>query len=408
MKNLTLMEIALAPLAGCDRVFGLGDQPSGADAPGTDADAPRSLCAGGMYGGNGGLLGVCLDMTPPEAFAYAGSIRTSEVLVDGGPATPDDCAQVVTQGAGPEVCVIAARRIDIAANLRVTGTRPLVLFALDDLVVLADGTIDVSSQRAGEVGAGTQTADCGLGAAGGAVGQSGGGGGGGAGGTFASLGGTGGAGAAVDGGTTVSAAAGGVPFAVPALSFVRGGCRGGSGGDGSAVGSGGGGKPGGGAVYLIAGGSITIRGTVNASGMGGGIGGQGGTTSGGGGGGGSGGLIGLDAPTIVIEQTARMVANGGGGGGGGGPTWAGSAGLEADPAAAFPFAAAGGAADIGGSGGGQGGDAQSPAGTSATAATTTEAAGGGGGGGAGHIRLYAMNLDVRSSFISPSPQSGPR
>lgn len=59
-------------------------------------------------------------------------------------------------------------------------------------------------------------------------------------------------------------------------------------------------------MFLIAGTSIAIDSTINASGEGGDNGSPTGPS-----GGGSGGMIGLDAPAISIAETAVVIAHGG-------------------------------------------------------------------------------------------------
>jgi hypothetical protein len=221
----------------------------------------------------------------------------------------------------------------VSGYIRFRGARPLVLLATNSITVLPEGTLDVSSFR-NDVGAGGNTGECSAAIAGlpnlSLSLTAGAGGGGGAG-----FGTPGGNGAAPDGG------AGG---STTALTQIRGGCKGASGGT-SSSGAGGEGGNGGGAVYMIAGTSITIDGTVKANGAGG----SGAPNKAGGGGGGSGGLIGLDAPALAISGT--MFANGGGAGEGGGGNRYGENGN--DPS--VYDAGTAGAADTNGGGGGGGG-----------------------------------------------------
>src|ERR1043165_1237379 len=131
------------------------------------------------------------------------------------------------------------------------------------------GTIDASSRRAGNRGAGSNGTPCTLAAEGldESHGSSGG-----AGGSFADKGGNGGNGNtnfSSDGGVMrIGGAAGNAT--VPTA--VRGGCAGAKGGDGSGTSPGGAGGASGGAIYLIAGGTIdvAIAGRLFASGAGGG------------------------------------------------------------------------------------------------------------------------------------------
>jgi hypothetical protein len=275
------------------------------------------------------------------------------------------CANTVS--GATNYCVIAATTITIAATLRATGKKPLVLIATDSIVTT--GMIDVTA------GAGSNPSACSLGTR-----PTGGGGY--AGGSFVGLGGAGGFGG--DGGAT------GLPAAsVTDVTELRGGCSGQN--DGSGILTYGGG---GGAVFLIAGNRIDIQGGINASGQGGGA-GQGLLT--GGYGGGAGGMIGFEAP--IITCSSLLLAAGGGGGGGSSGPFEGHNGSTPDSITP----AAGG----GGVNGGQGGSGSTPSrgapgmAGSPGLAETPPGAGGGGGGGAGLIKAPATaNL---GTLVSPPP-----
>jgi hypothetical protein len=275
-------------LAGCQVVFPLEE---------------NAVCGG--HGGNA-LFFECATSQRDE-LQQAG-IRTGT----DDPSDLADCDEVRAQSDldRTEVCVIAADRV-VLANTVIAGPRPLVLVAIDELRII--GLVTVTSRT--ELGAGANFAGCASGlAAGGGVGD--GGGGGGAGGSFRTAGGSGGD-ADLDLSGGVGASAG---VTISPLSFIRGGCPGSRGANAEpSIALGGSGGRSGGGLYLIAGQQLVVEGTIDASGEGGGGGAHGDTTGGGGGGGGggSGGLIGLDAPSIVLEPTARLIANGGGGGGGG-------------------------------------------------------------------------------------------
>jgi hypothetical protein len=244
------------------------------------ADAPVVGDGHGSGSGDGGPLclgttiTVCLDAEPkmPLSVTSATTIDTSNA---------NNCTAVVAQQLGPELCVLAGSKIEISGALTATGTRPLVLFSSGDLTVT--GSVDVSS-NAGRIGAGGNDSSC---IAGGGGQSSAAGAGGGAGGSFGTPGGNGGKGAsgAVPGGGP--AVASGIP------SVVRGGCAGAVGGTGTSAAD----TPGagGGAVYLLAGATLSIDGTINASGAGGG---RGRLSKGGGSGGGSGGMIAFFAPDL--------------------------------------------------------------------------------------------------------------
>jgi hypothetical protein len=360
------------------------------------------------YGSADGLLGrVCLAAAPtaPVTLAAGSTVNTS--VVGAG-----NCTEIRAQAAGgPPLCIVAGTAIDVGggAPVRAIGPNPLVVIAVQTIVVV--GALDASSRigdAAGATGAGARTASScaatGIDGASSSSGSSGGGGGGGAGGSF------GGSGAA--GGNGKAGAAHGNPAMPGSTGLLVGGCPGGRGGHGAGncpVGQtpcgGGPGGSGGGAIYLIAGGSIAVEGVLDASGQGGAGGRNGLSNSGGGGGGGAGGFIGLDAPRITI--TGSVFANGGGGGGGAGasPDDLGQAG--ADPAAAGVAGPGGlGGLDHGaGTAGGNGG-----AGATGKAApaigkpgTGPDSAGGAGGGGAGIVRIFGVPASSVSGVISPPP-----
>jgi hypothetical protein len=257
------------------------------------------------------LVKICLEAAPTQAL-----VISSKMQIDTG--DPTMCART-TSGAD-NYCVLAGTDINITARLRGVGPKPLVLIASGAITSSAAGEIDVGSHRARglgepEAGAGVELAVCNAGTPPDSRG-------GGAGGSFLGKGGNGGTGAVVgsDGGTAGAA--------VNDVTALRAGCPG-QGGDG---GNFPGGKGlGGGAVFLIAGTSITIGGTINAAGEGGG--GSAADLSGGGGGG-SGGMIGLDAPTVAV--TGLLLASGGGGGEGSRENLNGNGGDGADPTTTDP------------------------------------------------------------------------
>lgn len=356
----------LLALSGCDRVWRLDEVPgdaqrgptddSGVDA--RDADAAPTAC----YGSGIGLVRVCPPAPIAPSVTLGGSIDT----------TGDTRCLLQAQVGGPELCVIAGEMVSVSAALSVTGSRPLVLVGTKKITVM--GSIDASSGES-KTGPGAQltcgTAGNGTGTVSGA--------GGGAGASFAFAGG----GAAPGGSINTTAHPPDPP--ISALTNVRGGCPGYSGGYASASGNtsvalGG---AGGGAVYLIAGEEIAQTGTINASGSGG----QGGPTRGGGGGGGSGGVIVLDAPTIAVS--GYLIARGGGGGSGGSDTNPGFRGHEATDTVSD---VKGGMMQTVGSGSGLGWPGcGAPTGTTGgtNSAGTAGAGGGGGGGACGFILVFA-------------------
>jgi hypothetical protein len=391
------------------------------DAGGGMPDAGPCL-SGAMLGSH--LVGsVCLSTAPagPVTLTAVGGPINSGTVASGG------CTELIPRTGGPALCVIAGTTIDIPAAVTVRAfavnpgaagiaTNPLVLIATDSITI--EGTIDVASHfndtLAGGIqalGAGARTAvGCAVTGLDGAMGKpvtgSPGrayGGGGGAGGSLGTLGGAGG-----NGGNNSNTAPG-APVAGTGINQLVGGCPGGTGGMGGGAGGGAGpGGNGGGAVYLLAGTSITIAGKINASGSGGSAGGPGDLSSGGGGGGGSGGMIGFEAPKVTIATGAAVFANGGGGAAGCGqdPPDTGSSGT--DPTGPTPAAGAG----TGKNGGGGGGAGSVAAGTGVAGtkgggnSTGPESAGGGGGGGAGVVRVFSTQPATIQGAVSPPVTQG--
>jgi hypothetical protein len=324
---------------------------------------------------------ICLQDLPTTPVSLPMAVNT-------GNSGSGNCASIggaVLMVSGVEACVIAGTDVNITGTLvGVFGPRPLVVLATGAINV-STSKLDITSRTADPTsdGPNANPPQCmppqnGTGANGGA--------GGGAGGSFGSKGGDGGAGS---GGN----AAGGIAKAGDTtFNVLRGGCRGGSGGAGQASTANGG--SGGGAVYLAAQTTITISGTINASGAGG-FGADG--PRGGGGGGGSGGMIVLHAPMLMIAPAARVFANGGGGGGGAGNAIT-NGGDGTDPITAEAPAAGGLAGDIQGTPGGTGAYKATAAGS----ATSAAQGGGGGGGGIGVIRILS-GQSVAAINVSPTP-----
>jgi len=308
-----------------------------------------------------GVVKICPGTAPAGMVTLTGDFDTGT--------SPDCKPYQVAPGALPlDACVVTARAITVSGTFTVTGPRPLVLLASDTITVQAGATLDVSSHR--------EPARTGPGANATACNASGDGTpdfngcGGGAGGSFGDTGGKGGDGD--------SGAAGGQAGAKAAtVDILRGGCPGGGGG-GTTGGTAG---AGGGAVALLAGTSILVSGTINASGAAGD--GAAGFSDGGGGAG-SGGMIVLDAPTLFGGGT--LIANGGGGGEGASNN-PGSPGLEPDPT--MPLSAApGGSGNTNAGNGGDGAAGTTTTGQSGSDGTSNDG-GGGGGGGAGYVVMYA-------------------
>ncbi|MCC7386572.1 MAG: hypothetical protein IT384_32335 [Deltaproteobacteria bacterium] len=302
------------------------------------------------------------------------------------------------QNGGPEVRVLVAGSLALGplSVLRIIGTRPLVIVVHGDTTIA--GPIAATAGR---------TAGCpstGNGAGGGdaiANNAGGGGGGGGAHGTGAPFGGRG-------GGSGSSRGAGGNGGAIngdPDVTPLRGGCDGGEGGDTlSSIGvesAGGRGGRGGGALQIIASGSITIEGSIAANGDGGNVGDPGGVDGGGGGGaGGSGGALFFEASRLDVTGTGRLCANGGSGAQGSGSTSGapGIAGSCSLTPATTPSLGTGGGA------GGRGGALDTAPGGGSTGPDTR--GGGGAGGSVGRIRLRAARRTIDSgAVVTPAPSS---
>jgi hypothetical protein len=332
------------------------------DAPPADA-RPDSPPGQNCYGV--GLLQVCYQPGTEPTAPYHPTFATVD--------TGSGCDRVIPQsGNNPDLCLHAGTTVTIDTNVRFTGPRPIVLLALTTMTV--SGTIDVSS---GGAGAGTGfcnnpskgTDELSNGSSKGA------GGGGGAG--FGTGGAAGGSGTAAGGGGASSTA----------LTGIRGGCKGAPGGN-SASANGGAGGVGAGAVYMIAGTSISVSGTIRANGQGG----RGGGAKAGGGGGGTGGLIGFDSPQVTVQGT--VMANGGGGGEGGDSTITGENG--SDPTQWDQRATGGNNLQNGGDGG-----AGSVAGNGGVIGGNGANGGGGGGGGAGRVKRFPFM--TTPGKISPPP-----
>jgi hypothetical protein len=320
-----------------------------------DAPLPTMFCYGS------GLAQPCFTTMPTGDTTLANDIDTD---------TSSSCQATI--GNQPW-CTIAANTITVAATLRITGGKPLVLVGIASVTIT--GELNVASTRAGgEVqGASDDFAMCNKGtppanSAGGAGG---------------SFGGTGG-----NGGDGTNNAGHGVAGATQTPSAMRGGCPGqaGAGGTGGAAGHGGG------ALALISNTTISIPGTINASGEGG-AGGK--APSSGGGGGGAGGLIVLDAPAVT--SVGQVFANGGGG--------AEASGVTSNDGANGNDPGVGGAAGTNGaSSGGQGGAGGFGMTAAAPGQSVAGHAGGGGGGGVGVIKLYRAT-SISGGTISPPPST---
>ncbi len=336
------------------------------------------LCFGGPHE-------ICLMMPPSGPRTLPATINTDT-----------ECDQVESPVGGVPLCVVHGAQITVN-NTRAQGSRPLVIVATETINVT--GNLDVSSKRGQTPGAGANAAACvpatmGENDGGGAAGGGGGG--------FGAAGGNAGNGDQNNNGGAQGNATGGQGGAMSVSTFIRGGCPGADGGSTNGGNNGsnngtnfGAGSAGGGAVYLIAGTSITVamNATISASGAGGS---PGLNQSGGGGGGGSGGLIGFDAETITVM--GRVAANGGGGGGGAGTTNGGNGGDGFQPGtmANWNQRAGGGSSGNGAnSSGGQGGAINNVGGG------TTNNSDGGSGGGGGGVGVIWVHGTLTGMQVSP-------
>lgn len=339
---------SLVALVGCGSIFDLEPVETRTDAATMDASIDtQETCLGDVF------FTACVA-EPLDDITVLGAIDT----------TSDPRCIVTTQALGPDLCVVAGRRIVLNGPVVASGTRPLVLAATAEILV--DNLIDVATTFT-KTGPGARI-DCkspsgGNGAAGG---------GGGAGGSFGFIGGAGGSGAA---GVGAGARAPDVP-----LTSILGGCSAGNGGLGGTATTPAAGGIGGGAVWLVAGDRIVISesGIINASGSPG----RGGAILSGGGGGGAGGLIGLEAPSIA--NAGQLFARGAGAGGGGSNLNKGSDGFAAtSPTSQVPGGPAGNnGPNYGAPGCGV------PGGEGGHSPTQGTYGGGGGGGACGWIRVH--------------------
>lgn len=349
-----------------------------ADAPDAPPDVPPD--ARSCFGSN--EFELC----------FTGALPTSMRAITGAVATDSTamCATDVvwTSPLQPDACVITGASLTITGTMTVTGSRPLVILATDNIGLASGSLIDAASHRGGTTGPGSNPAACAAFLA--TPTDSTQGAGGGAGGSFMSKGGNGGPGGN-----------GATPGLAPAAdatgpTVLRGGCSGQNGAN-NAAGSGGTLGKGGGAIYLVAGATISIAGTIIVSGAGA-TGAAG--AAGGGGGGGSGGMMVLHAPTIA-SSSGRLGASGGGGGGAGG-SGTGQPGSDPTftPTPQPGLGGDGGAGNGCGGNGGSGGDGAylTVAAQSGVAGNTGNICGGGGGGGGlGYIRANQAIANVTAS-----------
>jgi hypothetical protein len=305
-----------------------------------------------------GLPSVCVGGFVQVCVAAEGLVERT--LADQDVNTDLACDATV-DGTAIDACVLAGTSITVNGVVTAHGARPLVLLAATGGITVGDGgRVDVSSHRIGDVrGAGADPAGCaGLRDA------------------IASAGGYGGSyrGRGGNGGDSAIDDSGGLPSdSVTLMRKLAGGCPGGAGAGATSTRG-----RGGGAVALIAKQSITIAGTLAASGASGGGGPANMVALRGGGGGGAGGMIVLDGASVSFNQgPARVIVAKGGGGGEGGRDVA-AGGTAEDPALDLEGTDGGNAGGNGGNGGEGSPTADGEGGSDASS-------GGGGGGGVGFI-----------------------
>jgi hypothetical protein len=333
-----------------------------------------------------GTYKVCEDTAPTQPVV----LPTPLLDTDLSPL----CAQTQptgwTTGGQAAACFVIGTTITMSGPLQITGTRPLVLVGSTSIAITQ--LLDASSHLlSGVTGPAAPSALCdvfvtnpqnsittNLG------------GGGGAGGSFMAKGGNGGTG---NSGMRNAGTAAPPDPANPTV--LRGGCNGqpgGTGGPGNATGSVG---RGGGALYLLSGGNISISSGViiDVSGCAA----NAGAILAGGSGAGSGGMLKIYAGSLTTGG-AKIFANGGGGSSGADATNTGVAGN--DPIA-VSTPAAGGKAKKGGDGGD--GFAGVTAATDGGPGGLAESGGGGGGGG-GYIE---SNLSLNGASVSAGVINAP-
>ena len=365
--RIAAITLSTLALTACNSLLGITDITVGS------GDAGTGTCFNAT--GAGALFMGCPKVTPTGQYTVQANIDTD---------TDMGCSNSkVDQGAAaPVACVISADSISVPTGHHyVSGNNVLVLIAATTIDI--QGTLDASGSPTTTPVLGSVCNNVSSGAF---DGSSGGGGGGGA---FGDTSGTGGAGG------TVSAQGGAGASSINSVVVVRAGCPGAQGGtELPAMTTSFGGTPGG-AIYLIAGKSITVEatGVVLANGGGGGGGASNSDFDGGegGGGGASGGLLGFDSAVVEIDGT--VTADGGGGGGGGGVV-AGSSGGTANGVAH-------GTGSTPGANGGDGGADMVVAGDGIAA--SGDGGGGGAGGSVGYVYIHSPEANTTTGTIDPVP-----
>ena len=349
---------------------GNGNGTDAGDQMPPDSSVPGGPDAGTVHVCLGTFVKVCADAPRGSLNLMTGMIDTSDM------SSSSKCLPASAYSTEPETdaCVVASQTIMIATGntVSVIGMKRLILLA--DSALTITGTLDAASHRGGNAGPAADSGPCPAPGSDPTTATEGGGG---WGGTFGEPGNS--------GGNTPGGGIGGQTGSALQITALGGGCPGGNGANNSGGNGGGSGGHGGGSVLLLAGQSLQIDGTVNASGAGG----SGGKARGGGGGGGAGGMIVVEAPMVRIP--GRCFANGGGGGEGSSNLAAGAGGDESDAPDAVGHG--GSSVSVGGTGGngGVGTTGSKPGGNGATFGMPVVDTGGGGagGGGVGLIKIIS-------------------
>ncbi|MFT3694167.1 MAG: hypothetical protein QM831_13565 [Kofleriaceae bacterium] len=381
---------ALCVLAGCSFSPGASNGGDGGTNTGDDGSAPRDGDAGNALPGPLHLAdgdGAAGDS--PLTLSGAVTINTTDLSIA---TVTGPTFEMKHQLTGGEVAVlrVSSLVVDNTANVRVIGSRPLIVIASGTITI--NGAIDAGGHLT-EAGAGGLASAAGegsgsRGAHDGDYSDTGGGGGG--------FGDVAGAGGAISGCTNqLPGGRAGAMTGDPTITTLIGGSGGGAGESSACTDNLGG--AGGGALQFTSSTSIHITGVINV----GGGGGKGGTDCGpsdgnSGAGGGAGGAIVLQAPQILNEGV--LAANGGGGGGSG--TGAGGSGGNGDNGKPSTAVANGGpGSGQSGIAGGKGGakDVAAAAGTTNTCDNNA----GGGGGSVGRIAVSQGYME--QGMTSPSP-----
>jgi len=227
----------LALVAGCTFDHGFGMGPADANGSGSDSGSGNTNDSGmpvdayvnpvdGPTCTSTKFLNLCAEPPPTAPF----NLNNATIINT----DTDSRCRVFYQPNGGPVCLIYATSVDImnGGSITAIGSRPLAIASTSTMFI--SGTIDVSSRRAGQRGAGSSNPSCTFASA---PESDIGGGGGGAGGSFGLHGANGGTG---DTDTSLGLDGSGSPGTVgPTATIVvlRGGCRGQQGGDESSIGA---------------------------------------------------------------------------------------------------------------------------------------------------------------------------